>query len=393
MSGHARGIEEFTVALRLGLTSFGGPIAHVGYFERTYVRERGWLNAPDFAALLALCQLLPGPTSSQLGLLIGHRHGGWRGALGAFLGFTLPSALIMGCAGLLAAHGQGPDIVAALHGLALVTVAVVVQALFNLAPRLCPDAPRRLIALLAALLLLTLGHVVAQALALLLGALLGTLLCRSAGRDSAGAAPLAPRNLAGLALFVVAFLALTFLARTTPHGYAAFANVFFRAGSLVFGGGHVVLPLLNDTLVRPGWISGESFVSGYGLAQALPGPLFSVAGYFGAANAMGLAPLPAAGVALLALFGPGLLLALSGGTIMHRAARFATVQCALAGANAAVVGILAVALYNPVITSAIAGPGDVPVALIASALLVSGRVPSLVVVALCVLAGLALHSV
>jgi chromate transporter len=382
-SPHGYPAEVLRVALRLGLTSFGGPIAHLGYFERVYVRERAWLSAEQYAALVGLCQILPGPTSSQVGFLIGLHRAGWRGALAAWVGFTLPSALLLyGCA-RLSTRVQGPLVGATVHGLKLVAVAVVAQAVWSMARGLCTDAGTALIGLCAAALLLASGAPAAQLAALAAGFVAGLLWCRPANVPPPMADPLASGRAAWLALatFAVLLLALALLAWRYPHSGVALAQVFYRAGALVFGGGHVVLPLLRAPLV-PGWLSDDAFLSGYGLAQAVPGPLFTVAAYLGAIAAAS-APTAGAVIALLAIFAPGLLLAIAGSSLWGALAHRTRLRSGITGVNAAVVGVLAAALYNPVWTSAVHDAADVAVAAGALLLLMTHRVPALVVVALC----------
>jgi len=381
-SPHGHPAEVLRVALRLGLTSFGGPIAHLGYFERVYVREHAWLSAEQYAALVGLCQILPGPTSSQVGFLIGLHRAGWRGALAAWLGFTLPSALLLyGCA-RFAMRVQEPLAGATVHGLKLVAVAVVAQAVWSMARRLCTDAATGPIGLCAAALLLASGAPAAQLAALAAGFVAGLLWCRPASVPP-HAEPLAGGRAAWLALaaFALLLLTLALLAWRYPHSGVALAQVFYRAGALVFGGGHVVLPLLRAPLV-PGWLSDDAFLSGYGLAQAVPGPLFSVAAYLGAIAAAN-APTAGAVIALLAIFAPGLLLAIAGSSLWLTLAHRARLRSGITGINAAVVGVLAAALYNPVWTSAVHDAADVAVAAGALLLLMTQRVPPLVVVALC----------
>ena len=371
------------VALRLGLTAFGGPIAHLGYFERVYVRERAWLSSEQYAALVGLCQILPGPTSSQVGFLIGLHRGGWRGALAAWVGFTLPSALLLYVCARLARQVQGPLVDATVHGLKLVAVAVVAQAVWSMARRLCTDATTGLIALCAAALLLASGAPVAQLAALAAGFAAGLLWCRPANVPPVAADPLVRGGAAwmALAIFGVLLLALALLAWRHPHSGVALAYAFYRAGALVFGGGHVVLPLLRAPLV-PGWLSDDAFLSGYGLAQAVPGPLFTVAAYLGAIAAAN-APTAGAVIALVAIFAPGLLLAVAGSSLWTALAHRVRLRAGITGVNAAVVGVLAAALYDPVWISAIHDAADVAVAAGALLLLMTQRVPPLGVVALC----------
>ena len=375
--------EVLRVALRLGLTSFGGPIAHLGYFERTYVRELGWLSAEQYGGLVALCQVLPGPTSSQVGFLIGLHRAGWGGALAAFLGFTLPSALVLYACARLSTQLEGPLVEATIRGLKLVAVAVVAQAVWSMAWRLSTDTRTRLIALGAAALLLASGAASAPLAALAQGLAAGVLWCRPASVPPPASEPLARGRAAWLALaaFSVLLLALPLLSWRYPHSGVALAQVFYRAGALVFGGGHVVLPLLRAPLV-PGWLSDDAFLGGYGLAQAMPGPLFTVAAYLGAIAAVGT-PTAGALIALVAIFLPGLLLAVAGSSLWTALAQGTHLRAGITGVNAAVVGILAAALYDPVWTSAIHGPADIAVAAGALLLLMTQRVPPLVVVALC----------
>jgi chromate transporter len=381
--------EVLRVALRLGLTSFGGPLAHLGYFERTYVRELGWLSAEQYGTLVALCQILPGPTSSQVGFLIGLQRAGVAGALAAWLGFTLPSALLLyGCA-QLSAHAQGPLALALVHGLKLVAVAVVAQAVWSMARRLCTDATTWLIALGAAAALLARGGAGVQLAVMAAAAAAGLLWCRPATPppgDADAAARQRPAAWLALGVFLLLLLALPLLSWRYPHGGLALAHIFYRAGALVFGGGHVVLPLLRAPLV-PAWLSDDAFLSGYGLAQAVPGPLFSVAAYLGAI-ATPAAPAAGALVALLAVFLPGLLLALAGLSLWTALSRHPRMRAAITGVNAGVVGILAAALYDPVWTSAVRDAADVAIAAVGLLLLQTQRAAPLVVVLLCVAASI-----
>jgi chromate transporter len=378
--------EVFGVALGLGLTSFGGPIAHLGYFERTYVRQRRWLSSDEYAGLIALCQMLPGPASSQVGFLIGLRRAGLPGALAAWLGFTLPSAIILFAFAILAPHLRGPGTTAALHGLALVAVAVVAQAIWNMAPRLCPDRTRTALALAAAVLLLSVGGPFMQLAVLIGGAVGGVLLCREV--DSVARPPAMPvsRGAGAAALVVFTGLLVVFSVFRTGHTLVALAGVFYRAGALVFGGGHVVLPLLRDALVPSGWMSDNTFLAGYGMAQAVPGPLFTVSSYLGAVVApAGFAPLWAA-VALVCMFLPGLLVAFAGIPVWTWIGRRPAARGALAGVNAAVVGLLGAALYDPIWRTAVLTGRDLAIALGGFLLLERWRVPPIVVVVLTVVA-------
>ena len=379
-----RAAEVLGVSLQLGLTSFGGPIAHLGYFERAFVRQREWLSAEQYGHLVALCQMLPGPTSSQVNFLVGMQRAGAPGALAAWLGFTLPSALLLYACARLAAHLEGPSALALVHGLQLVAVAVVAQAVWTMARRLCTDGVTWLIALCAAAVLVLTGGSAMQLAVLAAAAVAGVLACRP--RDAAFLeARQSPRRRSAwlaLAIFGLLLLALPALSWRFPHGAFALAQVFFRAGALVFGGGHVVLPLLRDALVPDGWLSDDTFLTGYGLAQAVPGPLFTVAAYLGA---LAWRQMPAAGaaLALVFIFIPGLLLAVAGLSLWSRLSRYPGVRAAMVGINAAVVGILAAALYHPVWTSAVRDGVDVAVAAGALVLLMWLRVTPLVAVLLC----------
>jgi chromate transporter len=382
--------EVFLVALRLGLTSFGGPIAHLGYYERTYVRQRRWLSPDEYAGLVALCQMVPGPASSQVGYLIGLRRAGWGGAFAAWVGFTLPSALVMFAFALLAPHLEGPTTNAVLHGLKLVAVAVVAQAVWSMSRNLCPDRPRAALALIAAALLLVVSGSLIQIAALLIGAVGGALLCRDL--PAAPGLPAMPVTLrtggVALALFLILLVALPLAGTAAPHSLLALAGIFYKAGALVFGGGHVVLPLLRDALVPQGWLSDNTFLAGYGVAQAIPGPLFTFSAYLGAVVAPAGAALLWSVVALIFIFLPGVLIALAGLPVWLWLGHHPAARAALAGINAAVVGVLGAALYNPIWLSAVGNGRDVAIALVGFLLLERWRVPPLAIVVFCVSAAL-----
>jgi chromate transporter len=388
--GHGSAGEVFRAALRLGLTSFGGPIAHLGYFERTYVKERRWLGPDEYAGLVALCQMMPGPASSQVGFLVGLRRAGWGGGFAAWAGFTLPSAIVMFAFARLAPRLAGPTTAAALHGLKLVAVAVVAQAVWSMARSLCPDRPRAALALLAAVLLLVASGPLLQIVALLIGAIGGALSCRDlAALPELPAMPVSLRlGGAALALFLMLLVGLPLAGAAAPHSLLALAGIFYKAGALVFGGGHVVLPLLRVALVPPAWLSDSSFLAGYGVAQAIPGPLFTFSAYLGAAMTTTGDELPWACVALVFMFLPGLLIALAGLPVWLWLGHHPAVRAALAGINAAVVGVLGAALYNPIWLSAVDNGRDVAIALTGFLLLERWRVPPLVVVIFCVGAAL-----
>ncbi|CAB3769848.1 chromate efflux transporter [Paraburkholderia solisilvae] len=388
--------EVFAVFLRLGLTSFGGPIAHLGYFRREFVAKRNWLDEQRYSELLGVCQFLPGPTSSQVGFSIGLLRAGWLGAIAAWCGFTLPSAMLLLAFAVLAPHLAGALSDGLVHGLKLVAVAVVAQAVSDMARRLCPDRRRAAIALCAIATLSLLNTAYAQLISIVLGALLGFALCRTlASADAAEPASELPLRVArpagviALLLFAVLLLGLPVLARI--HGGQALRvfDAFYRSGALVFGGGHVVLPLLQQQTVATGWIAPNDFLAGYGAAQAVPGPLFTFAAYLG--WMMSSPPNHWAGalMATVAIFLPGMLLVLAALPWWQSLRARPATAAALAGVNAAVVGLLATALYSPVWTGAVHTPVDFAVAALGFILLVRWHAPPLAVVALCVLAGVA----
>ena len=384
-------VEVFRAALRLGLTSFGGPIAHIGYFRREYVTRRGWLDETAFADLVTLAQILPGPASSQLGIAIGTRRAGMAGGVAAWLGFTLPSVAALTALGLVAAS---TDLSGAgwVHGLKVAAVAVVAQAVWMMAGTLAPDWPRRGIALAAAGVALVWATPFSQVAIIAAGAAAGRWLLAPAPMPATHAEPSpVPRRvgLAAIAAFMVLLLTLPLL-RTVGGQPVAMFDAFYRSGALVFGGGHVILPLLHSTVVDPGWVSDGQFLAGYGAAQAAPGPLFSFAAYLGAVSGPSPNEVPGAALATVAIFLPSFLLIFGALPFWDLLRGSVGVRRALTGTNAAVVGILLAALVTPVWTGAISGPADVALAGAALVLLLSGRVPPVVVVGSCALAGQAL---
>jgi chromate transporter len=386
-------VEVLRASLQLGLTSFGGPIAHLGYFNREYVQKRRWLSAEEYAALVSLCQILPGPTSSQVGFLIGLRRAGIFGALAAWIGFTLPSAVLMYAFALLAPHASGPLTQAVLRGLMLTAAVVVSQAVWSMARTLCADWQRAIIALAAAVILVFHTNGALQLIVLAAGAAAGSIFCRNLKHAIIELPVATDSRMAwiALAVFCGLLIALPTVRVFAPHGPFALANIFYQAGSLVFGGGHVVLPLLRDALVPGLWVSDDGFLAGYGFAQAMPGPLFTVAAYLGAASAPIHASLQWAMLALVAIFLPGLLLCVVGLSLWSRLARIPTALAMLAGINAAVVGVLGAALYNPIGLTAIHGAIDVVVVVIGFVLLQWRRIPPILVAALCVMASLVMR--
>ena len=381
--------EVGAVFLKLGLTSFGGPVAHLGYFHREFVERRRWLDEHRFGQLLALCQFLPGPASSQLGFSIGLLRARWTGAIAAFVGFTLPSALLLFAFAVLSGGLTGPWGAGAVHGLKLVAVAVVAQGVLGMARTLTPDMSRALLAAAAAVLVMLSGTAWMQLAVVAGGAALGPWLCRTvtARRGEAFALHYGRRT-GGILLCVfgaLLFAALVIAPRLPPLGQVAAA--FYRAGALVFGGGHVVLPLLKQSVVDPGWLGNDTFLAGYGAAQAVPGPMFTLSAFLGArlhgphGGALG------ATISLLAIFLPGLLLVAGALPFWRALGAGDGAARMLAGVNAVVVGLLAAALYNPVWISAIHAPLDFAIAAVAFAMLLA-RWPALAAVAWCVAAAL-----
>jgi chromate transporter len=380
--------EVFAVFLRLGLTSFGGPIAHLGYFRDEFVTRRRWLGDSAYAELVALCQFLPGPTSSQVGFSIGMMRAGWAGALAAFAAFTLPSALILLTFALTASRISGPVGTGALDGLKIVAVAIVAQAVLGMARSLCPDREHAAIAAAAVVVLAVLPGAFGMVAAIAFGAAAGLALIRATAARPGGtvAMPVTPRAAAAaLALFFALLAVLPLLAGLGQT--LAVIDTFYRAGALVFGGGHVVLPLLEAGTVAPGWVSAEAFVAGYGAAQAVPGPLFTFAAYLGAV--LGPAPngIAGAALALLALFLPGFLILVGVLPFRDRLHALPRAQALMQGANAAVVGILGAALWSPVMTSAIADLRDFALALVCFVLLAAWKAPPSAVVVVAALGG------
>ena len=387
--------EVLAVFLRLGLTSFGGPIAHLGYFRDELVTRRRWLDDAAYADLVALCQFLPGPASSQVGFALGMMRAGWPGALAAFAGFTLPSAVALVVFALTAARLSGPLGDGALHGLKLVAVAIVAQAVWGMARTLCPDRQRAAIAVAAVAVLAFVPGAFGMVGAILTGAALGLALgpapgpVPGPGTGGALAVPI-PRGVAlgALAAFL-GLLVLLPMAAGLGQGWAV-ADGFYRAGALVFGGGHVVLPLLQAATVAPGWVAPDAFLAGYGAAQAVPGPLFTFAAYLGAV--LGPAPNGIAGAALAlgAIFLPGFLILVAALPFWDRFRGMAPAQSVMQGANAAVVGILGAALYPPVLTGAVGDLRDLALALTCFVLLTAWRAPPWLVVILAALGGVGL---
>jgi chromate transporter len=384
--------EVLAAFLRLGLTSFGGPVAHLGYFREEFVTRRRWLDDRAYADIVALCQFLPGPASSQTGIAIGLLRAGYAGAVAAWVGFTLPSALAM----VLFAYGVGVLGNAGsgwLHGLKAAAVAVVAQALLGMARTLTPDPPRATLAVAAAVAALAMPSAWGQIGAIVLGGAVGiALLKREAPTDHA-ALPLPVSRAAGgvlLATFVMLLIGLPILASASSSQALREFDAFYRAGSLVFGGGHVVLPLLQAAVVPPGWVSDEAFLAGYGAAQAVPGPLFTFAAYLGTVMQVGPGGWLGAAICLVGIFLPSFFLVLGAMPFWEKLRRGAPAQAALAGVNAAVVGLLLAAFYRPVWVTGIGGAGDFALAIMAFLLLFMWRTPPWLVVVASAIAGAAI---
>lgn len=388
LQGHAAGFsagsakEVFWSFLKLGLTSFGGPVAHLGYFRDELVVRRRWISEQGYADVVALCQFLPGPASSQVGFALGLMRGGPLGALAAWAGFTLPSAILLVIFAMAANAFDNSIGQALLHGLKLVAVAVVAQAVWGMAKSLTPDRQRIAIAL-AAVVAVTFGGIFGQLAAIVVGALAGLALCRAPGTQQGHVISFGVPKATGilcLLAFILLLVGLPALSGATGSHEIAVFDAFYRSGSLVFGGGHVVLPLLQAEVVQSGWVTESDFLAGYGVTQAVPGPLFTFAAFLGAV--MGPAPngLYGAAICLVGVFLPGLLLLVGALPFWDTLNKLPNAQAAMRGANAAVVGILGAAFYNPVWTGAVLTPIDFALALIGFVALVVWKVPPWIVV-------------
>ncbi len=384
--------EVFAVFLKLGLTSFGGPVAHLGYFREEFVQQRKWLDERAYADLVALCQFLPGPASSQVGMAIGLSRAGYLGALAAWTAFTMPSAIALvlfaiGISSIGNLEGGGW-----LHGLKVAAVAVVALAVLGMARTLTPDRHRASLAVVAAAIAIMVPTAWGQVGAILLGAFVGLTLLKDGAPSDHVSLPLAiPRSHAvvALILFVALLIGLPLLAASSGSQVVRVIDAFYRAGSLVFGGGHVVLPLLQAELVPNGWVNREAFLAGYGAAQAVPGPLFTFAAYLGAVMIPWPNGIIGGIICLLAVFLPSFLLVVGSVPFWEQFRSYPLAQAALRGVNAAVVGLLLAALYNPVWTSGIHNGADYVIALAAFVMLFMWQAPPWLVVILCAAAGAA----
>ena len=387
---HGSFLEVLWVSTRLGLTSFGGPIAHLGYFREEYVRRKKWIDEQSYADLVALCQFLPGPASSQVGIAIGIARAGLLGGIAAWAGFTLPSALaLVAFAFAIGAAAKATE-VGWLHGLKVVAVAVVAQAVWGMARSLCPDRERATIAILASLVTLAWQTALGQLSSIAIAGVIGMLIFPATGSSSASHMRFPIGKKAGVIAWIVFFSLLVGLPLvrhvSSSHALEVFDS-FFRVGSLVFGGGHVVLPLLQTEVVGPGWVTDEQFIAGYGATQAVPGPLFTFSAYLGAV--MGSEPNGWTGafLALVAIFLPSFLLVVGALPFWDVLRSVPVFQSALKGINAAVVGLLLTALYKPVWTSAIYSAADFGLGLVAFALLMFWKFPPWAVVVLTAVGG------
>ncbi|NAO95219.1 chromate efflux transporter [Halomonas sp. MG34] len=383
--------EVFWIFLALGLTSFGGPVAHLGYFRTAFVERRQWLSEQAYADLVALCQFLPGPASSQVGFALGLLRAGPWGAAMAWLAFTLPSAIILVLFAFGAAVLDGPIGSGIIHGLKVVAVAIVAHAVWGMARNLCPDKTRTGIALAAVFTVVLVSGPLGQVSAIVLGGLAGLTLCRDSAAATASESLHFPvtRKAGMVALGVFAGLLILLPLLAGMAVWLDIADAFYRSGALVFGGGHVVLPLLEAEVVQSGWLTSDEFLAGYGAAQAVPGPLFTFAAYLGALLP-GINGLVGALLALLAIFIPGFLLLVGVLPFWNQFRQWGSAQALMRGANAAVVGILGAALYQPVWTSAIIGAEEFALALTGFLLLTVWKLPAWVVVAIVAFGGIAI---
>lgn len=383
------------IFLRLGLTSFGGPIAHLSYFREEFVTRRRWLSERSYGDLVALCQFLPGPASSQVGIALGLSRAGYGGALAAWAGFTLPSAIALVLFALgITSHAVAMP-VGIIHGLKVVAVAVVAQAVWGMARSHCPDLHRITIMTIATCLALAVSSAWAQVGIIAAAGIVGLVLFKPQQSEPHDALPITIGHRAGamwLALFFILLISLPVLARLYPSHYLGELDAFYRSGALVFGGGHVVLPLLQAEVVPTGWVGNDTFLAGYGAAQAMPGPLFTFAAFLGASMRLEPSGWLGGTICLFAIFAPSFLLVVGALPFWERLRRNQRTQAALAGINAAVVGLLLAALYHPVWTSAMHQPNDFALGLVAFVALMFWKLPPWLVVLGCGLAGYFLTS-
>jgi chromate transporter len=388
-------LEVLRAFAKLGVSCFGGPIAHIGYFRQEFVVKRRWLDEQAYADLVALCQFLPGPASSQVGFSLGLMRAGYLGCLAAWVAFTLPSAiaLVLFAYGASALEGEiGSGL---LHGLKLVAVAIVAQAVWGMARTLCPDRERASIAVVAALVILLSSSSVAQIGAIVFGGIAGLWFCPTQAVTPSDqghmSVPVSRRaGLVALTAFFLLLAGLPILGNPTHSQAVALFEAFYRSGALVFGGGHVVLPLLREATVAQGWVTDDVFLAGYGAAQAVPGPLFTFAAYLGAVMEPPPNGLAGATISLVAIFVPGILALVAALPFWETFRKRANAQAVMRGVNAAVVGLLGAALYSPVWTTSVKGPGDFGLALVGFVILTVWEAPPLMVVAVSAIGGILL---
>lgn len=385
----------FLIFLKLGLTSFGGPVAHLGYFRNEFVNQRRWLNDDQYADLVALCQFLPGPASSQVGIAIGLSQAGYKGALAAWLGFTAPSAIVLILFALGAMHYDQLLVQGTLHGLKLAAIAIVAQAIWSMAKNLCPDVSRITIMAITTCFVLILPSVLSQVIAILVAAIVGFIVLKPAANQSLTALSVPVSMKMGsiwLAIFFALLIILPMLAIGSNHSIVMMVDSFYRAGALVFGGGHVVLPLLQNEVVATHQVSQDLFLAGYGAAQAVPGPLFTFAAFLGAS--MNEVPNGWLGgmIALLAIFLPSFLLVVGALPFWSHLSQNYHIRAALMGVNAAVVGLLVAAFYQPIWISTIFNAVDFSFALLLFVALMFWRLPAWLIVIISGFVGWLLHS-
>jgi chromate transporter len=383
-------LQIFIASFQLGLTSFGGPVAHLGYFHEKYVKRKQWIDEESYADLVALCQFLPGPASSKVGIGIGFMRGGVLGAIMAWIGFTLPSAVALA---LFAYFSQGWDAAHAgwLHGLKLAAVAIVVQAVWGMGRSLAPDRGRATIAIATAVVSLLVPSTYTQLLLIVVSGFVGLVLYKQSSQATAYPVPSSSPShkqlaVCSLILFFVLLFTLPLLRSLYPNIWLAMFDSFYRTGALVFGGGHVVLPLLEQEIVPTGWLTKEQFLAGYGAAQAVPGPLFTFASYLGFMIHGWLGAV----VATLSIFLPAFLLVMGALPFWNRLRSQPQTRAALTAINAAVVGILLAALYDPVWVSTVRTPADFVLALVLFGALLFWKLPSWCIVVLSIGGGMLL---
>lgn len=383
-------LKVFLVFLRLGLTSFGGPIAHLGYFHAEFVNRRKWIDEHAYADLVALCQFLPGPASSQVGIALGLSRAGYFGAFAAWLGFTLPSAILLVLFSFGVSNFSNSIPLGALHGLKVAAVAVVAQAIWSMSTKLCPDKERATLAIVAAVIASIFSSALIQIAIILVAGVFGAFYLQKIQQlpHSPFATKVTKTAAAfSLILFFSSLLLLPVLSQSFPFHTIKLFDSFFRAGSLVFGGGHVVLPLLKNEVVNSGWVTNDAFLAGYGAAQAIPGPLFAFTAYLGAISTIAPAGVLGATICLVAAFLPSFLLVIGALPFWEQLRKYDSMKFAVNGINAAVVGLLIAAFYNPVWTSGILNTKDFCLLIAAYLLLVLWKKPSWLVVIICAIVG------